>query len=162
MEDHREADQRRRLAAAEADAAPKLSLLADQAGTPRGGPRPTGLQLVVANDGPADVRLVSGRVVPAAWGAVVTNGALESGSSVRVELAPPAGCAVERPRRLLLRTRLASGRVVTSELDLAHAPLLYGGHLDGALAALALTCDSGLPPALSQGRAQRSGERASR
>ncbi len=160
MWNDRASDQRRRLAEADADAAPQLSLLPDQAGTPRGGPRPTGLQLVVANDGPADVRLVSGRVLPAAWRAVVTSRRLESGSSVRVELAPPAGCALQRPRRLLLQTRLASGRVVTSELDLADAPLLYGGHLDGAVAALALTCDSGLPP--SHGRSHRSWERASR
>lgn len=143
VREDRAADALRRRAAVEADATPRLSLLPDQPGTPRGGPRPTGLQLVVANDGPADVRLASGTVAVEGWRVLIPNRRLRSGSSVRVELVPPAGCAADLPRRLALQIRLASGRTVPSVLDLADAPLLYGGHLEEAVAALRLTCGPG-------------------
>ena len=144
--DRRAADERRRQAAADADAAPRLSLLPDQAGTPRSGPRPVGMHLVVGNEGPADLRLLSAQVLHPGWEVALGRRRLRAGQSVALQLVPPAACGLSPPRLLVLRFRLASGRGVTSVLDLTEAPLLYGGRLEQAVEALALLCDADVLP----------------
>ena len=139
-------DERTRAAAVEADVL-RLSLRPGQDRAPRYGPRRPGVHVVVRNDGPADVQLLSGRLLPGSWQVGVPDRRrLRSGRSVVLELVPPAGCAVSRPRLLRLQAELGSGRVAASVLDVTGARLAYGGGLDDALAAAQLTCDPDVPP----------------
>jgi hypothetical protein len=125
----------------------RLSLSPGQDSAPRYGPRRAGVHVVVANDGPADVELLSAQLLPTSWQVEVPDRRpLRAGRSVVVELAPPPGCSAQPPRLLQLRARLLSGRAASATLDVTDATLAYGGRLQDALAAAALTCDPSVPP----------------
>ncbi|CAA9307993.1 MAG: hypothetical protein AVDCRST_MAG07-234 [uncultured Frankineae bacterium] len=125
----------------------RLSLRPGQDSAPRYGPRRPGVHVVVANDGPADVALLSAQLLPTSWRVEVPDRRrLRAGRSVVVELAPPPGCSAQPPRLLQLRARLLSGRAASATLDVTDATLAYGGRLEDALAAAALTCDRSVPP----------------
>jgi hypothetical protein len=142
----RAADERRRLAAAERDVV-RLSLLQPgQDGGPRYGPRPPGVQLVVANAGPATVRLLWGTLVPGAWQVEVPRDReLRPGRSMVLDLRPPRACGTPEPRELRVEALPPSGRPATAVFGLAGAQLAYGGSLADALAAAALDCDPTAP-----------------
>ena len=125
----------------------QLSLSPGQDRAPRYGPRRPGVHVVVENDGGADVELVDARLLPGSWDVEVPERRLlRAGRSAVVELAPPAGCSADPPRLLQLRARLASGRTASATLDVTDAQLAYGGRLEDALTAAALTCDPSVPP----------------
>lgn len=152
VQQDRVADERRRVAAAERDLV-RLSLLPPgRDGGPRYGPTRPGLHLVVANAGPAPVRLLWGTLTPGAWQAQVPlDRALRPGRSTRVELTPPRACGTPEPQVLRVEALPASGRPTTVAFDLAGAQLAYGGRLEDAVAAAALNCDPTAPPG-SDGR----------
>ena len=133
-------DERRRTAEARQDVV-RLALLAPgQDGAPRYGPRRPGVQLVVANTGPATVRLRSGTLVPGAWAVEVPDRELRAGRSVVLEVRPPVTCGTPEPRVLRVEARSPGGRREVAAFDLGPAQLAYGGTFADALAAAALAC----------------------
>lgn len=140
-------DERGRLAAARQDVVELVLLSPGQDGAPRYGPRPPGVHVVIANAGPAPVRLLRGTLLPGAWSVEVpADRELRPGRSLAVELRPPRGCSTPGPRRLQLEARPPSERPTTTELDLASAQLAYGGTLADAVRAAALDCGPTVPP----------------
>jgi hypothetical protein len=142
----RAADERRRVASTERDVV-RLSLLeAGQDGAPRHGPRRPGVHLVVANAGPAPVRLLWGTLAPGGWQVEVPpDRELRPGRSTMLALTPPEACGTLEPQVLRVEALPASGRPTTVAFDLAGAQLAYGGHLEDAVSAAALDCDPTAP-----------------
>ena len=139
-------DERRRTAVASQDVVQLALLDRGQDGAPRYGPRRPGAHLVVANTGPATVRLRSGTLVPGEWQVDVPDRELRAGRSVVLEVRAPATCGTAEPRSLRVEARSPRGRRAVVAFDLAPAQLAYGGRLDDALAAAALSCDPTAPP----------------
>jgi hypothetical protein len=148
VEQDRARDERRRLAAAEQDVVRLVLLAPGQDGAPRYGPRRPGVQLVLANDGPATVRLRSGTLDRGPWQVAVPSRELRAGRSVVLEVRPPRTCGAPEPRTLRVEARSLSGRRAVVAFDLAAAQLAYGGTFADALAATALACGptAGSPP----------------
>ena len=143
----RERDEQQARAAA-ARAVVGLSLLAPgQDGGPRYGPRRPGVQLVVANAGPAPVRLLWGTLSPGAWQVEVpSDRELRPGRSLVLDLTPPRACGTPEPRQLRVEARPASGRITRVAFDVSGAQLAYGGTLADAVQTAALACDPAAPP----------------
>jgi hypothetical protein len=104
VERERVADERRRTAEADQDRVVLSLLRPGQDGAPRYGPRPAGVHLVVANAGPAPVRLLWATLEPAGWQVQVPPGReLRPGRSTVLELTPPRACGTPAPRALRVR-----------------------------------------------------------
>ncbi len=139
--------ERQQAAAADAERLRLVLLRPGEDNAPRHGPRRQGLNLVIANRGPATVRLLWGTLVPGTWRVVVPPGReLRPGRSVMLSLRPPVACGSPGPRVLQVEALTPSGRPATAEIALDDALLAYGGRLEDALASAALACDPAAAP----------------